>query len=214
MLTTPVVPGATDYIWILPQGWQGSSNTNTIEVIPNGQSDTVWLKIVKCDTSTAIGKSIYVYENPEAIIVANGAQLSTQQPHQTYQWYYNQQPINGATSSSYTATQLGYYQVVVTNEGSCTDTSELFTYNGVGIGETERLKAAIQIYPNPTEGKLFINSPVKINIQLCSIDGRALLEAKSVRMIDMAGWSNGIYLLKIFDQNNKFIKAEKITLNK
>ena len=214
ILTTPVVPGATDYIWILPQGWQGSGNTNTIEVIPNGQSDTVWLKIVKCDTSTAIWKSIYIYENPEAIIVANGAQLSTQHQHQAYQWYYNQQPLSGATSSSYTATQLGYYQVVVTNEGSCTDTSELFNYNGVGIGETERLKAAIQLYPNPTEGKLFINSPVKINIQLCSMDGRALLEAKNVQMIDMTEWSNGVYLLKIFDKDNKFLKAERITLNK
>lgn len=213
-LTTPVVPGATDYIWILPQGWQGASNTNTIEVIPNGQSDTVWLKIVKCDTSTAIWKSIYIHENPEAIIVANGAQLSTQHQHQTYQWYYNQQPLSGATNSSYTATQLGYYQVVVTNEGSCTDTSELFNYNGVGIGETERLKAAIRLYPNPTEGKLFINSPVKINIQLYSMDGRSVLAAKNVHMIDLAEWSNGVYLLKIFDQHNRFIKAERITLNK
>ncbi|MBL7705171.1 MAG: T9SS type A sorting domain-containing protein [Taibaiella sp.] len=213
-LTTPVVPGATDYIWILPQGWQGASNTNTIEVIPNGQSDTVWLKIVKCDTSTAIWKSIYIHENPEAIIVANGAQLSTQHQHQTYQWYYNQQPLSGATNSSYTATQLGYYQVVVTNEGSCTDTSELFNYNGVGIGETERLKAAIRLYPNPTEGKLFINSPVKINIQLYSMEGRSVLAAKNVHMIDLAEWSNGVYLLKIFDQHNRFIKAERITLNK
>lgn len=214
ILTTPVVPGATDYIWVLPQGWQGSSNTNTIEVIPNGQSDTVKLKIVKCDTSTAIWKSIYIYENPEAVIVTNGTQLSTQQQHQTYQWYYNQQPLSGATNPSYTPTQFGYYQVVVTNEGSCTDTSETFNFNGVGLSDMERIKAAIQLYPNPTEGKLFLNSPVKINIQLCSIDGRCILEAKNVRMIDIAECSSGVYLLKIFDQNNKFIKAEKITLNK
>lgn len=213
-LTTPAVPGATAYIWTLPQGWQGSSNTHTIEVIPNGQSGMVKLKIVKCDTSTAISKSIYVYENPEAVIVSNGTQLSTQQQHQTYQWYYNQQPLNGATNPSYTPAQMGYYQVVVTNEGSCTDTSELFNFNGVGISGSGHLKSTIKLYPNPTEGKLFINSPVKINIQLYSMDGRALLEAKDVHMIDMAEWSNGVYLLKIFDQNNKFIKAEKIILNK
>jgi hypothetical protein len=42
----------------------------------------------------------------------------------TYQWYKNENPVTGATSSTYNATKPGNYQVEVTIPGGCTALSE------------------------------------------------------------------------------------------
>lgn len=44
-----------------------------------------------------------------------------------YQWYYNSVAINGATSSTYTATKAGNYQIKVTTGSGNTKTSSVFT---------------------------------------------------------------------------------------
>lgn len=50
-------------------------------------------------------------------------ELSTTANLGTYQWYRNGQPIAGATTNSYTATQAGSYSVVVNSNGGCVNGS-------------------------------------------------------------------------------------------
>lgn len=69
------------------------------------------------------------------------------------QWYLNGQPITGATSQFYTASQSGFYQVGVTVQG-CTAESPLFAYTHIPTGsdpEQEELQN-VTVFPNPTSG--------------------------------------------------------------
>ena len=47
----------------------------------------------------------------------------------SYQWLRNGQPVSGATTDTYTATQAGYYVVIAFNNQGCADTSDVVVIN-------------------------------------------------------------------------------------
>lgn len=57
----------------------------------------------------------------------NSLLTTSLQSGETAQWYYNGNPIGGATNSSYTATQAGNYYVIITNLSGCFGTSNTIT---------------------------------------------------------------------------------------
>ncbi|GAA4358894.1 hypothetical protein GCM10023185_24940 [Hymenobacter saemangeumensis] len=68
-------------------------------------------------TLSAGGPTTFCQGSTVALTVSGGSAAAT------YQFFNNGQPINGATSASYTATTSGSYTAVVTNPGGCTATS-------------------------------------------------------------------------------------------
>jgi len=66
----------------------------------------------------------------------------------SYQWYKGDSPINGATVSSYTATEAGIYKVEVTDANGCTGTSNEVTVTSVG---------SPSVGVEPTSGELNCN---------------------------------------------------------
>jgi hypothetical protein len=114
--------GATNYTW------------------NNGVSNGVAFTPTNTQTYTVIGTNangcqgtaqvtVTVNAVPTPTLVANGTTpycpgtnvvLSTPSiPGHTYQWYFGQTIINGATASTYTATTAGTYYVKVTAPGGC-----------------------------------------------------------------------------------------------
>ncbi len=68
----------------------------------------------------------------------------------------------------------------------------------------------ITVYPNPTTGILFIQTPVTVNAVVKSIDGRQLLSLHSAHNLDIAGLPNGIYMLMLYSETGELLKVEKI----
>ncbi|MBN1182089.1 MAG: HYR domain-containing protein [Bacteroidales bacterium] len=64
-------------------------------------------------------------EAPEVDVQYDGTSLSSGE-FSSYQWFYNFDTIEGATTSTLTPDADGYYRLVVKNEVGCTDTSDLF----------------------------------------------------------------------------------------
>lgn len=78
--------------------------------------------------------------------------------------------------------------------------------NNLGTGGIE--SDILIIYPNPTNNKVFINSPSKvINIELLNINGKriAWLEGNDITEYSLANISSGIYFMKCNTQNNSSI---------
>jgi len=141
------------------------------------------------------------------IISINGNTLSTS-GFTAYQWYLNNTPIPGATDSSYTVTQNGYYTVLATASNGCPAMSAIASIQFLGI---ETVKAEmVKIYPNPSASKVYIDAPRDVNIALCAVDGRVLEYVKKAKQIDVSNYADGVYMIRVLDENDVLVKIEKL----
>lgn len=162
-----------------------------------------------CDSTVTI--HLNVITSLGVHITVNGFVLGTTGTFSTYQWMKGANLITGATNPTYTVSENGDYRVIVTNDGGCTDTSEVYTItNANSIGELNKIAAQVKIFPNPADHIIHINSPVTVNLQLTTIDGRIVLDQEKANSLVIRALADGVYFLKIMDTDNKLIKVEKI----
>ena len=133
-------------------------------------------------------------------INANGAVLTASTTGVNYQWFFNNSPINNATSQSYTATQDGNYTVKVTYQYGCI-TSAPYAYSNGGVGIDENI-IAFNLFPNPVSNVLTINnlSGKMAAYSLLDLSGRPILTFESqdaIVLMDLSTFSSGNYFLKI-----------------
>ncbi|GAB4395839.1 MAG: hypothetical protein OHK0053_06950 [Microscillaceae bacterium] len=73
-----------------------------------------------------------------------------------YQWYFNNEPIAGATGETWLPTLPGIYYVVVTNE-NCSATSPPYAYQvDITALSPENPLSSVLFYPNPVQDKLHL----------------------------------------------------------
>lgn len=73
-----------------------------------------------------------------------------------YQWLdcdNGNAPISGAISQTYMPVTSGSYSVIVSND-SCSDTSACYYVISVGLLSNSKTKPSVEIWPNPTYGRL------------------------------------------------------------
>ncbi len=142
-------------------------------------------------------------------ITPTGSTL-TASPAGSYQWYQNDVPINGATSSTVDINQLEYgvYAVEISANG-CTGRAE-FTYL---ITEAEVSNDnEVKVYPNPVQGDLSVQIPSSagaVNFTFMDMTGRSIKRIQgngvehqlSIRELD-----SGPYLLVIEVQGKKRVR--------
>ena len=144
-------------------------------------------------------------------VVVNNNKLETVESFTTYKWMRNGQLISGATDSTYTYTQNGDYQVIVTNANGCSDTSDIYVVNTVSLKEHAQLASQIRVFPNPTSDIVNVQSPVPVNVTITDSKGRTINQIKNASRISMKELSGGLYLLRITDKDGQLIKTTKVT---
>lgn len=133
----------------------------------------------------------------------------------SYQWYNNNILIQGATSQSYTPIQSGNYQVKIINASGCSSMSSIFYFNYTGINNFEN-KSGLIIYPNPTNGKLFIDNQNKYEtykIIMFDTFGKKVIEKNNITMLDISDLNTGIYFINLYINNIKMY-SQKVNLVK
>ena len=123
---TPVI-GATSYTWTLPNGWSGTSSTDSINATA-GLSGTI----------SVTANNSYGSSSPQTInvtvitvntsVTQNGSMLTANASGAAYEWLNCNGNIlvQGETAQSFTATSTGSYAVIVTQNG-CADTSSCYS---------------------------------------------------------------------------------------
>jgi hypothetical protein len=101
--------------------------------------------------------------------------------------------INGVTytSSNTTATDT----LIASNGCDSIVSLNLTIVNTVGLNSQATL-SNVQVYPNPTNGKLTIDAENFEGVEVYDVSGRLILESK-LKIIDLEGQSKGLYLFKI-----------------
>lgn len=156
--------------------------------------------------------SVQVNQLPVPAVTYNSTTntLTTTQPYMQYQWLLNNQPLTGANQRTYSPQQSGAYLVNVTDANGCVGQSQIFFVNNVGIVNTA-IGRAIRIYPNPTSGQLYVQSPVNVSLVLRDVTGKAVLKEQNKDALNLEPLADGMYLLFITDPAGQLIRAEKIT---
>jgi hypothetical protein len=129
---------------------------------------------------------------------------------QNYQWINcaNNQPVNGATSASYTVTVNGSYSVEVTNSFGCSSTSNCVLINFVGINEN-KAETNVSIYPNPTKGKVNLTiATEQANVSVYNALEKMISNYSNVQngaSIDLSNNPNGVYLIHVVTEKGTSI---------
>lgn len=111
-----------------------------------------------------------------------------------FQWYFNGQYLEGATSVSYPFNGKGTYQVFVAN-GDCGLFSDPFVVLSADAVETE-----LKIYPNPVQEYISISLPTGLQKEISKItvndlSGRQIQEYAYEDKLDVSALDAGLYIL-------------------
>lgn len=136
----------------------------------------------------------------------------------TYQWFRNDSAITsiltGSSSAVLPVSIAGFYTVVVSDHNGCFDTSASFQYpipdTSAAITNVSN-SSNITVFPNPATSMIHIAAPVSVNVSIMSTDGRTVLKQKDATDVNVADLSSGMYIIMIYDENNKLLKNQKFT---
>jgi hypothetical protein len=191
--------------------WSNGATTRTITVTQQGSYTVTVTDQNNCSgTSQPVVVTVYP-KPPKPTITQTGGTLTSSSAAQ-YQWYYNGQPISGATDRSYTLVrgrdQSGYYKVSIRDNNGCENTSDSI-YIDITPVEVAGDNTGIQFMPNPTSGELRIVFGDAIGAEharviVRNLVGRELLSvelgaisAGSSKTIDLANLPNGVYMVEV-----------------
>jgi hypothetical protein len=191
---TPI-PGADDFTYVVNDA--GSYTVKVVNTVTGcqGASQPV---------------IVSVHPLPLPVVTYSNNTLSTTQPYALYQWVLDNQHIGGAIQRNYAPVAPGAYHVIVTDENGCTNLSEIRFVNNVGVKHTAAGKA-IQIYPNPTSGMLFVKSDIEVNLHLRDVTGKVVLNGNNASGLNLESVADGMYMLHITDKTGQLIRVEKIS---
>ncbi len=183
--------------------WYGKTYTT------EGIYTEVFSKVNGCDSTIILDLTFIPIDKP--VITTNSFTLGVTGKYATYQWILNGIAIDAATDSVYTVKENGNYQVMVTNENGCSDTSYTYTVaNYTGIENVSVLSDQIHIYPNPATDVVYIQSPVKTNIRITDIAGKVIKDQNDVTSVFIGELTGGVYFLNITDEDGVMLKVEKL----
>ena len=162
-----------------------------------------------CSVNT-INFTIEVTDLAKPGILASANVLESSIEGDSYQWYLNGEVLSGETSKVVVANQSGDYSVEVT-KGSCSTLSDAFTFNEEVLNANKALLAALNLYPNPVEDKMFIelNDIYSVNVTIFTLSGKFIdsFEISSNKSeIDMSKFSKGTYLIQFESEKGSVTK--------
>jgi len=139
----------------------------------------------------------------------SGNLLQTMMSGYDLQWFFDGNPIPGATGQTHTITQSGYYTLQASNAVGCATMSNVYYATYTNIGEnTNTHFADFQLYPNPADDMVIVsfNSLFRgeLIIELTDVLGKnvyselfSVENGHFVQSINVSYLPSGIYVLSL-----------------
>jgi hypothetical protein len=186
--------------------WSATGTTYT----SNGVYTATLQNISGCDSLATLNLSVTNFNTQ--VTEVSDLVLTSNQSGTQYQWVdcnNSFSEILNATSQSFTVTENGSYAVVVT-DGTCSDTSDCLVIDYVSFDEATI--DSFTIYPNPSQGKLIVNSIIiePIDFRIIDLTGREVLNGQieaNKQEIDLDRFESGTYYIQ---SEGKVLKFELI----
>lgn len=165
----------------------------------SGLYDQVFTTVNGCDSTVSLNLTV---DNVNLGVTQTGFNvLTSDQNGASYQWIdcATNQPINGETNQTFTASQDGSYAVMV-GLGVCDEMSDCTDLIFANLDEN--MTNLISVYPNPTNGAFTVNfSDIKAtSITIYDAVGEEVYQAKcngNKAVVDLKNNSKGVYFIKV-----------------
>lgn len=207
--------GAYSYQWTRSGativGWTDSS-----EVIYNSGTYAVKVRTADGCVSVSSDVTVNILPSPVPVITKTGLTLSTTLTYLSYKWVRIAGSIvtTESLSPTLTLTRKGTYKVIVTDANGCTGESLPIDVmdDGLGLANVIINGSDIKVYPNPTDSKVFIESPVEVKVEVKDVTGKTVYTQMNVTEVDMTKFADGVYLFMISDKSgNQLLKEQRVS---
>ncbi len=171
-------------------------------------------QVVVAGGCTALAVTIHVveYPVPNPVIVFDGYYLKTTRPFVSYQWFRNMIPI--ASTPRIVPTLVGDYTVRVVDTNGCQTISPIYTlrelWHNKALSMNTVTAESVNIYPNPVTDIVHIEANGPVNALVATMDGKQVAYFEGQEELDLSKLATGMYLIKLYDQQGNFVKAEKL----
>lgn len=184
---TTTATSCGDYVW------------NGMTYSTSGTYNDVLSTVNGCDSTISL---ILTVDNVDLGVTQTGLNvLTADQNGATYQWIdcATSQPINGATSQTFTATQDGSYAVMV-GLGACDEMSACTALLFANVDEY--ITNLVSVYPNPTNGIFTVDVSAidATNIRVFNALGEEVYQTKcsgNTVVVDLKDNALGVYLIQV-----------------
>jgi len=161
------------YTWSVDDISSGSGLLSA-ESLQQGEY-TITLQLDNPMCSVAHEVTIVVSEIPNNTVFAEGSSLWVEGGSQ-WQWFFEDEPIDGATAQTITAESEGTYSVLISNNATC-DSEGVYHFISNGIGE--EVDEVLSLWPNPMQSECTIQLPnVPCTLSLYDASGRLVKEER------------------------------------
>jgi murein DD-endopeptidase MepM/ murein hydrolase activator NlpD len=197
--------------------WSTGETSPYISVTQPGTYSITYQDPFGCTSSTD-EITITEFPNPtQPTIQANENQLAASSiTNVTYQWLFNGEPIEDATTQFHTATEEGYYTILIIDVNGCSSISDPVFLSSDTVSTFDIQRESIKIYPNPSTGKFIIEFEYLMDVQEISIYnliGQKVSHnyntiSSNIIEIDITNDTNpiGIYYVKINTAESSYTK--------
>jgi hypothetical protein len=195
-------------------GWRDSS-----QLVKN--SGVYAVKVRSKDGCVSVSSSVTVniLPSPTPVITKTGLVLSVTTPtYISYQWILNGKDILGATGPTHNLVFKGVYKLRVKDANGCIgesnpiEVSDPSLQDPTSINTVTLQKDQIKIYPNPTDSKVFIESPISVMITVKDVRGKTIIESQETKEIDLSKFADGVYLFMVSDKEGKeLVKQQRVS---
>jgi hypothetical protein len=217
----PVV--TTGWSWTGPNNFTATTREITLSNLNTSGNYTATYNDGTCGTTQVFALTVNQNVNPTIQLISEQGttlntwatpllttQITNGGTTPTYVWKKNGTIIQGATASSYQASNLvngDRFEVSVTSNASClvntSANSNVVTFQVVTANEGLINGEEFSIYPNPTNDFIHLNESKKWT--LLDVYGKVLSEGEGVK-IDLTSYQSGFYFLKLGDELIKITK--------
>lgn len=205
-----------EYLWFLNGSITPIATTQTINATAGGVYTCQVTNIYGC---TATSESFIICPEVNPIFDPAANEVYVEDIFETYQWYFNGLPIDGATTFFVVEAQPGNYAVEVTTSYGCSIESEVLTViNSVDENEWSKL---VSIYPNPAKESFTLsiegNDFVWEKLAVYSSTGQRIVDVQNPShltslTINTAALAAGSYILQL--SNSDQLVTKKLTIIK
>jgi hypothetical protein len=151
--------------------------------------------------------SVSINATPVATVaVVDDVTLAATPAGMNYQWINcaSGTDVPNASMANFTALANGSYAVIVTSAQGCSDQSDCYTINAVGLSDLTTVE--MSVYPNPTAGELTVVLPesVKAAVQIFDAQGKLVAKANNVKnndTLDLNTVTPGVYMVRVSSES-------------